>query len=347
MKGRLARLVVASSGGDEAFLLHCERVGNWERLLEEAFEQGVAGVLVERMAAAGFTLPRAARETAERRLARDRLWHRRLTEDLRRVLPAIEESGVTAVALKGPVLAERLYPEAALRASGDLDLLVRPADLARAREVLEQSGYRRRPGAPPDHAMIFDGAGGGVIDLHHRASAGFGTTLEAEDLLARAVLYRTESVGPARILSREDEFLYLAVHAARHRFQKLRWLYELRLFVERHPDLAWGTVGDRARALHVRRAVSLACGVLERRLRVRLPEPVTVRRWRDILRLRAAVALAALADVGPGGTWTKTYRVFWQLTYQALLGEGTVSRARFWCSSLGRSAGKLWKTMTR
>ncbi len=349
MRRRLERLLAALSGPDETLVRQCGRVADWERLFEHAFEHGVAGVLLRRIASAGIAVPAPARAAAERQLALDRLWHRRTAAEVRRVLRAFAESGPRTVVLKGPLLAERLYPEASLRPSGDLDLLARPADAERARETLERIGYRQRPGTPPLAAVVFDrpGARDRTVDLHHRASAGFGTTLEADDLVARSVRYRTAEAETAWILSPEDELLYLAVHAARHRFLRLRWLYELQLFVARHPDLDWQTIAARARALRVRRAVAAACEALERRLSFTLPQPARALLRRGGLRSRAALVAATLSAARSGGIRGKSYRVFWHLTYQALLGEEVADSARFWWRSLARAAGKLRGELAR
>ena len=53
-----------------------------------------------------------------------------------RAAPLAAAEGIDVIPLKGPVLAEAVYPDAALRPFSDLDLLVRPAD---------RSARRRRP----------------------------------------------------------------------------------------------------------------------------------------------------------------------------------------------------------
>ena len=50
------------------------------------------------------------------------------------------------MALKGPLLAERIYPEGALRPSVDLDLLVAENDLGRAVAALERAGWEADAG---------------------------------------------------------------------------------------------------------------------------------------------------------------------------------------------------------
>jgi len=65
----------------------------------------------------------------------------RFTAELARVTRAFADSGIEVLAHKGPALAQLLYRDPALRQFGDLDLLVRPGDVARSRVVLRQLGY--------------------------------------------------------------------------------------------------------------------------------------------------------------------------------------------------------------
>ncbi len=347
---RLDRLVAAIGSENDRFVGYCAQVDDWQRLFDRAFEQGVAGVLSHHIDAVGFALPAAAGERAEQRFAVDRLWYRRTAADLHRILEVFERHDVRAVVLKGLVLGERVYPQAMSRPAGDLDLLIAASDLSRALEALAPVGYSPRIWKPhetsPAHAIVLGHPNGGSVDLHHLASAGFGTTMAAGELINRSVPYRTEDGGKAWILSPEDELLYLAVHAARHRFTRLGWLVDLRLFIERHPDLLWHVVGARARAYHVRRAAAVTRAVLERRLRLQLPAPARAALRADF-RVRTALLLAATATdptryySSETTVLAKTWRVFCCHTFQALLGDGIATGLGYWWRSMTRSAGKL------
>ena len=59
------------------------------------------------------------------------------------VVTALRARDIRAIVLKGPALARWLYPDAALRRYGDIDLLVGPAEFESAESVLAELGYRR------------------------------------------------------------------------------------------------------------------------------------------------------------------------------------------------------------
>jgi hypothetical protein len=89
------------------------------------------------------------------------------------VVSALEGSGVRTVMLKGVSLALRHYEDPGLRPMGDVDLLVRPRDVAPAVEIFARFGFRARvePTARRMqllHAEDFEDARGHHVDLHWR-----------------------------------------------------------------------------------------------------------------------------------------------------------------------------------
>src|ERR1700757_3738973 len=65
----------------------------------------------------------------------------RFVAELNRILECLEKCGVVAVPFKGPVLAETVYGDVALRSFSDLDVLVEAADVPRAKAALASLGY--------------------------------------------------------------------------------------------------------------------------------------------------------------------------------------------------------------
>jgi len=61
----------------------------------------------------------------------------RAGRQIRTVVDALEAAGIPSVLLKGPALARTVYPDPALRQSGDIDLLVRPGNVLAAEGVVE------------------------------------------------------------------------------------------------------------------------------------------------------------------------------------------------------------------
>jgi hypothetical protein len=277
----LDRMLAAVPGEPERFRSTAEAVTDWMGVVEAAAGEGVLGVLRRELGRSGIALPPPARRLMDRVHASEALWQAHVARSLDAALGALERRGVPAAVLKGPPLAERLYPDLSLRCSTDIDILVAEADTERAVAALEPLGYVEEPEPAAayarrhHHHLHLFGPRPPVIELHFRAYVGFGVTMPAEDLLDRARLHRTAGGARCLVLSPEDEILYLAVHAAGHCCDRLLWLYDLKLLLARETGLDWERMAARARAVGVMAAFALTMSVLERRLGMVRPAAVT------------------------------------------------------------------------
>jgi hypothetical protein len=276
----LDRLVAAIPEEPERFSMLCAGVADWTVLVEAAARDGVLGLVRRELSRQDIPLPAEAHRLLERVHASEALWQANVIRALDAALDALEADGIRAAVLKGPALVERLYPDPSLRCSSDLDILVADADTDRAVAALEPLGYTVETGvsaryARRHHHHLHLYGRPPVIELHFRAYAGFGVTMAAEDLLDRARAHRTAGGARCLVLAPEDEALYLAVHAAGHCFDRLLWLYDLKLLVAHEPAIDWNTVATRARAIGVMAAFTLTCEMLRRRLGVAIPPAAT------------------------------------------------------------------------
>jgi Uncharacterised nucleotidyltransferase len=170
----------------------------------------------------------------------------RLLEELRAALRALAGTGVPVMPLKGAILATRPGADALRRPMADLDLLVRPADLAAARAALERLGYRRRPDRTrqPTHdtfelpgaaqVVSFDGEhpdNPRPIELHVEVKRHLWGWVDDDDLTPLLWAGATEGtvLGEPAMLPTAAAFLaHLAIHATsdllRGRGRLIQWL---------------------------------------------------------------------------------------------------------------------------
>jgi hypothetical protein len=258
--GRLRDTLVAVTSG-------ADRIA-WQDLIDAASYHGVLNVLDWRLVP-DADVPRAAQAAARQRLAVQQIWHGHLMSGLCTAVSALAAAGVRVCAVKGPVLAERLYPVPEARHCLDLDLLVRPEDFDHAVETLTHVGYRTGDPLTSDylrrysHHLEFSGAGLPPLELHFRTYAGFGAELPAGVLFDRAEPFRLSKTISVLTPSPEDEFLYLSVHAAGHSFIRLVWLYDLKLLILRHPSLDWDRVARTAATYGVTGPLAYATRLLQ------------------------------------------------------------------------------------
>lgn len=236
-------------------------------LFMRAERHGLAGVLHDRCRRAGVVLPPDLERSTVARIAARACDHAAHVDMLRRIDAALGAHQLRGVALKGALLAERLYSDPSARPTTDIDLLVEERDLDRAARALCAIGYT--PSQDPSETH-FRAAGHHLhllhpaapcIELHFHAYRGFGRILRSEPLLGRSVV--TSGFTSVRVLEPEDELLYLAVHAAGHRFMRLGWLYDLLLLVRRLDGRSQTIARTRAMETGMSRPFALALELVE------------------------------------------------------------------------------------
>lgn len=268
----------------------------WQHLLGEVVRQRVAGHLVAAVERGDLAVTVAQRSEAiaahERSLALDLLLERLLLD----TVDALGLRGIECRVLKGAALAHLAYDDAALRSSGDVDVLVRSADFDRAATVLESTGCARRfteprPGfaARFGKAVCFVTPDGFEVDLHRTLADGpYGAVIDADALFDRpapfVVAGSTLSALPADLA-----FLHACVHASlgdtHPRLVSLRDVAQLAT----SPDVEWERVRSAASRWEctavLQRAVERAEATLGIDLRSSVPDwlvlhaPTRFERW--------------------------------------------------------------------
>ncbi len=190
----------------------------------------------------------------------------RLTRDLLRVLEHFKRREIPALPYKGPTLSQYLFGDVAMRQSGDLDLLVRPSDVRHACAALRELGYRphftvaearESDYLASGYEYMFDNdAGQNVLELKWRILPRFyRVDFDVNTFFARAGCLR---IGDSRLptFCAEDLLLVLCVHAAKHLWSKLCWLYDITRLVNTK-IIDWHSVRRRAGVLGVERILAL------------------------------------------------------------------------------------------
>jgi hypothetical protein len=214
------------------------------------------------------------------------------------------------VPYKGPVLAALAYNGAGGRHAGDLDLLIDPAQLARAKAALASEGFvpqvplqpwqeRQLVRAAHPYALIRR-AEGIVVELHwsvspRSLSSGLGAALPPDRLEAVTVAGTTFQTLPADVL-----LVALCVHGAKHVWERLGWIVDVAELLAKPRALDWtGVLEDASRAGH-RRELLLGCLLARDLLATDLPGPLSRAVTTDPRLSRLArVVLTQLGLVGP------------------------------------------------
>jgi hypothetical protein len=264
------------SAGRDRRLWHLARRCDWREVIEVAREHGLIPWLAQVMrqsARAASVTPAEDLAVLNLLAAASALHSDLLFAALARALGALGEAGVTPLVLKGPALACTLYPSSDLRPFGDLDLLVRPTELARADQALRALGYVpdvTKPTEVDDFHRVYARAGhDGVVELHTDLLQLGLPTACGTALWERAEHCNLQGLPrPALMLGLEHQLLHLCVHLHLHGYRRLIWFVDLeRLLRLRGGAVRWAEVWtlahDEGATLSVRHALLLARELLD------------------------------------------------------------------------------------
>jgi hypothetical protein len=225
-----------------------------------------------------------------------------LTAELLKIVTLLRASKIGVLAFKGPVLAEQVYGNLALRRFADLDVLISEADVPRASFLLVSNGYQpmfnltlkqevKYAKLRNEHAFTHPGKQI-TIDLHWEVlPKGFSFSPSPELLWEKP---QAVKLGGSLVetLSVENLLLFLCAHAAKHSwFNSLSMLSDIGLLISTRPDINWELVLSRAGQLGTKSMLFLALGLVSDLLYIPLPNNVTTRLKAD----RTLPALLALA----------------------------------------------------
>ncbi|MFE4812352.1 nucleotidyltransferase family protein [Peribacillus simplex] len=157
-----------------------------------------------------------------------------LSVEMELVSKLFTKNRIRLLFLKGPVIAVDIYGDISLRTSKDLDILVTLSDLNRAEELLLNSGYEREKIPVPfkewkkykHHLTYFHPKKRIQIEIHWRLHPPPTKEQTFDDLWERKRI-SSLTTYPVNFLDKEDLFLYLISHGARHGWFRLRWLTDI------------------------------------------------------------------------------------------------------------------------
>jgi len=254
---------------------------DWTKTLELADHHGVTPLMYRALSDRPNFAPAEVLEQLRSRYEHIARKNLRFTAELFRILDCLEMHAIPAIPLKGPVLAETVCGDLALRDFSDLDVLINPQDVVRTKVALLTLAYsvaaplsdaEQRAYLASGYEYTFNGpAGRNLLEVQWNILPRFyAVAFDVAELFSNSgnvpLCGRT-----VRALSPEDLFLTLAVHAAKHAWVRLHWLRDIAGVVETQ-GLDWTTVTQRARELGIARITGVSLVLAQRLLDANLPE---------------------------------------------------------------------------
>lgn len=277
---------VAFDGEHRArFAQLCERPLNWEYLLRMSYRHVTWPLLYWHANRLG---PNVVPAAILEQLRDQFIWNTRhnlaLAGELLQVLHLFKAAGIRALAFKGPTLTAFAYGNLALRVFNDLDLLVLPADLPRARELLSARGYRVQLGLSTVQEAAYvtsirqlplvAAESRTFVELHtHITPKAFRFPIDPEQMWQRRqpVYLGGQQVSmPAT----EDLLLILCIHGAKHLWTSLGWVCDVAEVLRSCPQLNWPSLLKEAGQLRTMRMLLLGLRLAHDLLDADLPPDI-------------------------------------------------------------------------
>jgi hypothetical protein len=251
----LIRCCTASATSSAAIRELAATPVEWNRFLELANRNSVTPLVGARLGAeAAAYLPQDLARAFELSYQVNALRSNHLARCAAEIAEAFAASDVPAIAIKGPTLAIAAYGDVALRVFGDLDFMVRIADLPRANKVLMRIGYSSptyyaeavESGFFADVSLDYSREDS-VVDLHWQlAPSYFPFAPEGEQVWSRTS--EIDLLGRrVRVLGRADSILFQACHGSKHGWRTLAQICDFARLLSTATPVDWMSLLDEAR----------------------------------------------------------------------------------------------------
>jgi hypothetical protein len=177
----------------------------------------------------------------------------RITGEMIRIGGLLENHNICAVVLKGAPLSLRLYADIAARPYDDIDILVAADKLEQSIAILENEGYQKiyeyesfdltprqqqiylKHHEHSSHFKYWNNKKKVLLEIHWKLSKHGNILPFPEEGNTKNIVVAGNTIV---VLSDDEWLLYLVLHGAGHRWQRLLWLFDIKEFVQQE-NIDW------------------------------------------------------------------------------------------------------------
>lgn len=268
-------------------------IPDWLRLVEQAQQEGVSAVLFHNITRYHLEdlVPQDCCSALSNQYYANLKRNLAIIGALREVLAQFQKAGIAGIVLKGIALAERVYPNIALRGMSDVDILVRKADLFHVDELLSSLGYTPKDSSatkaihnPVGYlaSLEYRRKDPSPLNLHvhwHPVNTSVPAALFAEridtDRLWEKAALTAVADSQALMLSPEHQIIYLCEHALRigHSFDRLILVCDIFYTIKAFENVIdWDFIIEESRRFNLSRFVYHGLSIVKRHTSLDIPE---------------------------------------------------------------------------
>lgn len=206
-----------------------------------------------------------------------------LTSSLIKIANDLNGLGITAMALKGPLLSQLLYGNTSARDYSDLDLLIRKEDLNTVKEYLYKNGFKQQFDLTQSQDDYYLNSGyyyfnfisvekSIIVDLHwstHSPNYSFSRGLDyfiCNQQTVEINKFKFNTLRP------EDVLMELCIHTAKHNYSSLIWLSDIANTLSIFPAMDYDYVKTEAEKRNCSRMLRFTFSFINDLYKMNLPQ---------------------------------------------------------------------------
>ena len=280
----------------------------------------VQGILANRLQDLDFEgVPPGSREKLQTRMRAQHIFTLSMTAELFRILDDFAAAAIEVIVIKGPVTSAVAYGDPAMRSFGDIDLLLRERDIARASHAMQALGFAAtvsdsaiEAGKIPGEYVFKRPSTNHMVEIHTEQTFRYypkGVPIEAMFRGKREILLEGRRV-PA--LSLTDEMVFHCVHGAKDFWERLVWICDVSALVLNHPELDWQEIQQVATNCGASRMLNVGLLLAHRSLAAPFPYDLAAILERDRVSEKLCTEIEAWLPFGAGAPPSLIDRAFYR-----------------------------------
>ncbi len=250
---------------------------DWSYLLSTAVAQGVMPFLAYNLTnTCPEAIPQKILSRLQNYLQSNAINNLGLNRQLVDILQLLEVHKIPAIPFKGIVLATSVYRNPLLRQISDLDILVHPWDMPKAKDLLIAQGYKIRNEVPWECHLLKDN--GVNIDLHAEiAPQHIVYPLQSDELWQHL---ESLPLGKATVPNFSSEMLLiiLCLNGSKECWQSLSRICDVAELINSDRQMDWQLIMQQAEQWGFKRVICLGCLLAKDFLGTTLPDLI----WQQI-----------------------------------------------------------------
>lgn len=163
-------------------------------------------------------------------------------KEMLNIVKLLNKHGITLIPYKGPILAQQVYGNLAMRQFNDLDFFIKKEDFTIIKEILLSEGYQpifnfnsfqeRNYMKSQRELKFFHESKGIYLELHWKFSGIFlDLPSSAESIFLKDLNSFTIAGVSIPEISPENLLLILSIHNANHHWDRISWLVDIALLI--------------------------------------------------------------------------------------------------------------------